>query len=79
MAGCSTCYDFNRRLVVWQRHGMVSRSDRNVQHASDLVEYGEAAARFEVLNLQSGLTEGGMPDEEILRVCRVQKVQQSFI
>ncbi|MEI7988034.1 MAG: class II aldolase/adducin family protein [Chloroflexota bacterium] len=67
------------RLVVWQRHGTVSRSNISVLKAGDLVEYAEAAARFEMLNLQLGKTDGGLTDEEILRVCKTNGVTQSFI
>jgi rhamnulose-1-phosphate aldolase len=57
------------RLVVWQKHGIVSRSDVSVSKAADLVEYAEMAARYETLNLQMGSTTIGLTDDELRAVC----------
>ncbi len=52
------------RLVVWQKHGVMARSDAGLAAASDLVEYAEAAARLEFMNLQLGEpSEGILPEE----------------
>ncbi len=52
------------RLVVWQKHGVMARSDAGLAAASDLVEYAEAAARLEFMNLQIGEpSEGILPEE----------------
>src|SRR5579872_4500805 len=39
------------RLIVWQKHGVVSRDSASASRAADLIEYAEMAARYEVLNL----------------------------
>jgi rhamnulose-1-phosphate aldolase len=57
------------RLVIWQKHGVVSRSEDSASKAADLVEYGEMAARYEVLNLQLGSPCAGLTDEELKAVC----------
>jgi rhamnulose-1-phosphate aldolase len=57
------------RLVVWAKHGVVSRSDISASHAADLVEYGEMAARYEVLNLRLGSPAPGLTDDELRAVC----------
>lgn len=57
------------RLVVWQKHGVVARSDTSASHAADLVEYAETAARYEMLNLQLGTPAAGLSDEELRAVC----------
>ena len=67
------------RLVVWQRHGTVSRSDQSIIKAADLVEYAETAAHYEYLNLALGHSEGGMTDEEIKSICAQYGIKQSFI
>ncbi len=67
------------RLVIWQCHGTVSRSDASILKAGDLVEYAETAARFEVLNLQTGKTSGGLSDEQLRKVCREHGVNQVFV
>ena len=66
------------RLVVWQRHGTVSRSDQSIIKAADLVEYAEKAAHFEYLNLSLGHSEGGMSDEEIKSICALYGIRQSY-
>jgi len=66
------------RLVIWQRHGTVSRSDQSIIKAADLVEYAEAAAHFEYLNLGLGHTEGGMSDEEIKSICALYGIEQKY-
>lgn len=57
------------RLVIWQKHGIVSRSEKSASNAADLVEYAEMAARYEVLNLQLGSPSAGLTDEELLAIC----------
>jgi rhamnulose-1-phosphate aldolase len=57
------------RLVIWQKHGVVSRSDDSASKAADLVEYAEMAARYEVLNLQLGGPSAGLTNEELKEVC----------
>lgn len=63
-------------LVVWARHGVVARSDESVMHALDLIEYAEAAARYETLNLSAGERADGLSPEEIRRICAVWGVAQ---
>lgn len=62
------------RLVVWQKHGVVSRSEKSASNAADLVEYAEMAARYEVLNLQLGSPAPGLTDDELKEICREFKV-----
>jgi rhamnulose-1-phosphate aldolase len=73
MAGLQTY-----RAVVWQRHGIVTRSDDNVRRAGDLVEYAETAAHFEYLNLQLGRPTEGLSDEEMREICRQNGIAQKF-
>jgi rhamnulose-1-phosphate aldolase len=37
--------------VVWSKHGVMSRSEISVDHATDIIEYAEAAARYEYMDL----------------------------
>lgn len=66
------------RAVVWQRHGIVTRADASVTKAGDLVEYAEAAARYEYLNLQAGEPSGGLSDDEMRLICERLRVEQSI-
>lgn len=66
-------------LVVWQRHGTVSRSDVSAVKAADLVEYAEFAAKAEVLNLSNPNPSAGLSDDELLRICDQYGVKQEII
>lgn len=65
-------------LVVWARHGVVARSDSSVLHALDLIEYAEAAARYETLNLSSGERADGLSPGEIRQICEAWGVNQNI-
>lgn len=64
------------RLVVWSKHGAVARSDASVKRAADRIEYVEAAARYEYLNLVNGEQGEGLTDEEMRTLCRAIGIQQ---
>jgi len=66
------------RMVVWSKHGVMARSELSAAHASDLIEYAEAAARYEFFNLQSGEAGEGLTVEEIQRICRAFNIQQTI-
>jgi rhamnulose-1-phosphate aldolase len=50
--------------VVWAKHGIVTRSDVSATQAADLVEYLEAAAVYEVMNLSMGSPAQGLAPPE---------------
>ena len=64
-------------VVVWARHGVVARADNSILHALDLVEYAEAAAHYEYLNLSTGEKADGLSPDEIRAVCKAWNVSQS--
>jgi rhamnulose-1-phosphate aldolase len=52
------------RIVVWSKHGVMARSDISVTRAVDRIEYAEAAARFEYMDMVAGgRAEGLTPDQ----------------
>lgn len=67
-----------RPLAVWARHGVISRADDSILHALDLIEYAEAAARYETLNLSTGEKADGLSPEEIRLICRAWSVSQKI-
>lgn len=56
--------------VVWAKHAIVTRSDSSATHAADVVEYLEAAASYEVLNLSMGSPAPGLDQQERAAVVR---------
>jgi rhamnulose-1-phosphate aldolase len=73
LATASAMRDY--RAVVWARHGIIVR-DGDVEVAADLIEYAEAAARYEYLNLQLGEPSSGLSDEELRRICAARGIEQ---
>jgi rhamnulose-1-phosphate aldolase len=68
----------SHRVVVWAKHGAMSRSDTSVKRASDRIEYAETAAGYEYRNLLNGEQGIGLTTEEIRSICRAFNVQQNI-
>lgn len=66
----------DHRIVIWAKHGVVSRSEVSLRSANDLVEYAETAARYEYMNLQLGEPSQGIPPEDLVALCRRYGIQQ---
>ena len=59
----------DHRLVVWSKHGVVARSLHSVADAADLIEYAEAAARYEYMDLAGGGKADGLTEEELRAIA----------
>jgi rhamnulose-1-phosphate aldolase len=66
------------RVALWAKHGVMARSDLSVKRASDRVEYAEAGARYEYMNLVNGEIGEGLAPEEIRAICAEFGVAQSI-
>lgn len=56
------------QIVMWQKHGVMARSDTSPLRASDRIEYAETGAMYEYMNLMLGSPSKGLSDEELSRV-----------
>lgn len=65
-------------LVIWQRHGVVSRSEVGLLKAADLVEYAETAARYEYMNLTVVQPARGLSPEQIRAIAEHYDIKQSI-
>jgi rhamnulose-1-phosphate aldolase len=65
------------RVVLWSKHGVMSRSDNSVKRAGDRIEYAETGARYEYLNLTNGEMGEGLTVDEIHSVCATFGIQQN--
>lgn len=65
-------------LVVWSRHGVMAKSTLSMEHAVDLIEYAETAARYELMNLSSGEIADGLSAEQIRTICSAFNIQQKI-
>jgi rhamnulose-1-phosphate aldolase len=63
-------------VVLWSKHGLLSRSDDSVKRAMDLIDYIETAAYYEWLDLSAGGRADGLTREDILEICRIWNVPQ---
>jgi rhamnulose-1-phosphate aldolase len=59
-----------REIVLWSKHGTMSRSDLSVLRAVDRVEYAETGAKYEYMDLVAGRQAQGLTREEITSVAR---------
>lgn len=66
------------QVVVWSQHGVMARADESILHALDLVEYVEAAAQYEVLNLFTGEASEGLSPENIRAVAESWNIGQKI-
>jgi rhamnulose-1-phosphate aldolase len=66
------------RIVVWCKHGVVARSDLSIKRATDRVEYAEAAAHYEYLNLANNNMADGLTPEEIRAICDAWEIHQDI-
>jgi rhamnulose-1-phosphate aldolase len=65
-------------MVIWSQHGVMSRADDSIFHALDLVEYAEAAAHYEYLNLTSGERSEGLTPEHLREVAESWNIRQTI-
>lgn len=56
------------RIVVWSKHGVMARSDLSVTRAVDRIEYAEAGARYEYMDLVAGGRGEGLTLDESRRI-----------
>ncbi len=56
-------------IVLWSKHGTMSRSDLSVTRAVDRVEYAETGARYEYMDLVAGGRAEGLTPQEIRSVA----------
>jgi rhamnulose-1-phosphate aldolase len=66
------------RVVVWGKHGAMSRSDTSVKRAADRIEYAETAAHYEYMNLCNHEAGEGLTAEEIRAICAAFGITQSI-
>lgn len=56
-------------IVVWSKHGVMSRSDLSVTRAVDRIEYAETGAKYEYMDLVAGGRAEGLTRAEIRSVA----------
>ena len=67
------------RIVLWSKHGVMSRSDVSVTRAVDRIEYAETAARYEYMDLVNGEQADGLTLDELTSVVRTFGVETTLV
>jgi rhamnulose-1-phosphate aldolase len=67
------------RIVLWSKHGVMSRSDVSVTRAVDRIEYAETAARYEYMDLVNGERAEGLTIDEMRAVVEAFDVQTTIV
>lgn len=65
-------------MVIWSQHGVMARADDSILHALDLIEYAEAAAQYEYLNLGAGSRSEGLSPKHLREVAQSWNVRQTI-
>ncbi len=60
----------NHRITVWSKHGVMARSDISVTRAVDRIEYAEAGARYEYMDIMAAGRGEGLTVEESTDLVR---------
>ncbi len=68
----------SHKVVIWAKHGVIARSTLPLQHALDLIEYLEAAAKYEYMNLLAKDVAEGLKEEEISALCDAFRLNQNI-
>lgn len=66
-------------FVLWSKHGVMARSHHSVAGAADLIEYAEAAARYEYMDLATGGKADGLTQEELRAVVKAFGVRTDLL
>jgi rhamnulose-1-phosphate aldolase len=61
----------DHNLVLWSKHGVMARSDISAVRAADIIEYAEAAAHYEYMDLVAHSQADGLTPEELSAVAEV--------
>lgn len=66
------------RITIWAKHGVVARSDISIKRTVDRIEYAEAAAHYEYLDLAIHSQADGLSPEEIRAICKALEIKQEI-
>jgi rhamnulose-1-phosphate aldolase len=67
------------RVVLWAKHGVMTRSDISVTRAADRIEYAETAARYEYMDLLAGRRAEGLSLDELRAVVGAFDVKTDIV
>jgi rhamnulose-1-phosphate aldolase len=69
----------HHRIDVWGKHGVMARSDISVTRAVDRIEYAEAGARYEYMDLVAGGRGERLSDEELRSIKDAFGIQTDLV
>lgn len=66
-------------LIIWSKHGVIAHADRGPLAAVTLIEYAEAAAHYEVLDIQCGRSANGLTIEDLRGIAKRFQIDASLL
>jgi rhamnulose-1-phosphate aldolase len=66
------------RITVWSKHGVMARSDISVTRAVDRIEYAEAGARYEYMDLVAGGGGEGLTVDESAAIVEAFEIETAL-
>lgn len=66
-------------IVLWSKHGTMSRSDISVYRAVDRVEYAETAAHYEYMDIVAGGRAEGLTKAQIRSVADTFSIESPYL
>jgi len=66
-------------VLLWAKHGILTRSAESVETALDIIEYAEASARTEYMDLCAGGRGEGLSLREIRKVAQTYGINTEFL
>lgn len=73
------CAMRSHRVVIWQKHGLMARSEQSMMHAVDLVEYTETAANYEYMDLSTGERCSGLSHGDLRAICDAWHAESTLV
>lgn len=66
------------QIVIWAKHGVMSRSVTSIKRAGDIIEYCETGAHYEFMNLTNHGLADGLSDAEVREIATTFGRVQTF-
>jgi rhamnulose-1-phosphate aldolase len=66
-------------VVLWSKHGVMAGSDVSVTRAADRIEYAEAAARYEYMDIANGSKAEGLTQDELRDIVKAFGVRTTLL
>jgi rhamnulose-1-phosphate aldolase len=67
------------QIVLWSKHGVMTRSDLSVTRAVDRIDYAETAAHFEYMDIVTGGRGERLTDDDLVRIADAFAIRSEWL